>query len=520
MGKYIMAVDAGTGSVRSVIFNENFEQIYVSQHEWVHKEDPRYEGAIDFDVKNNVELMLNTISNSIKESGIDGKDIVALSTTSMREAFVLYDDEGNEIWAVSNVDSRASKEVSELKKISDTIEEEIYMISGQTFALGAIPRLIWVKNNLPEVYAKTKAITMLNDWIVYRLTGILSIEPSNGSTTGIIDAKTRNWDTSIMKKCGIKEDIYPTIYESATPIGNITEAIASRTGLSTKCVVVTGGGDVPMGCIGVGAVKEGDAALFGGSFWQLEFNTNTPSINKEERVRVNCHAIPNMWQQELIAFYPGLVLRWFRDAFCQYEIEIAQKSEDDVYNILNKEAEKVPVGSNGMLCSFSSIMDYKQWKHPSPCFTNFGIDPLTFNKATFYRSILENAALVTLGHKKIIESMMGTFPSSITFASGASKSPLWCQIVADVLGVTVKVPLVKEATALGAAFCAGVGAKILPNLVYAADNFVTIEHTYTPNKENHKLYQAIFETWKQLSEAQNRNSDLGFLNHMWKAPGI
>jgi len=520
MGKYIMAVDAGTGSVRSVIFDETFNQIAVSQHEWVHKEDPRYEGAIDFDVTVNVELMLDTISQSIKTAGIDGKDIIALSTTSMREAFVLYDESGNEIWAVSNVDSRASKEVIELKEISEHIEEDLYLISGQTFALGSIPRLIWVKNNLPDIYSKTKAITMLNDWIVYRLTGILSIEPSNGSTTGIIDAQTRNWDRSIMKKCGIKEDMYPPIYESATPIGNVTEAIASHTGLSTNCLVVTGGGDVQMGCIGVGSVNDGDAALLGGSFWQLEYNTLAPNIDKLGRVRVNCHAIPGMWQQELIAFFPGLVLRWFRDAFCQYEIEVAKESEEDVYNILNKQAEKVPVGSNGMLCSFSSIMDYKQWKHPSPCFTNFGIDPLVFNKATFYRAILENAALVTLGHKKIIESIIGSFPTSITFASGASKSPLWCQIVADVLDVTVNVPLIKEATALGAAFCAGVGVNLLPDLVYAVDKYVTIENVYTPNKKNHELYETIFTNWKQLSEAQNNNSDSGFLNHMWRAPGI
>lgn len=520
MKKYVMAIDAGTGSVRSVIFDENFNQIAVAQQEWTHKEDPRYEGAIDFDVKNNGKLMLDTICQAIKTAGINGKDIHAISTTSMREAFVLYDEDGNEIWAVSNVDARASKEVLELKEISNHIERDIYTISGQTFALGAIPRLLWVKNNLPDVYEKTKAITMLNDWIIYRLTGILSIEPSNASTTGILDSSKRDWDMSILEKCGLKQDMYPPIYESGTPIGKITKEIAKLTGLSENCIVVVGGGDVQMGCVGVGVVKSDQAALFGGSFWQLEYNTASPNIDKMGRVRVNCHAIPEMWQQELIAFYPGLVLRWFRDCFCQYESKIAEKTGGSVYSLFNEKAENVPVGSNGILCSFSSIMDYKEWKHPSPCFTNFGIDPEKYNKTTFYRAILENAALVTLGHKKIIKDLIGGFPDTIIFASGASNSSLWCQIVADVLGVGIKVPVVKEATALGAAFCAGVGIGWIPNLKVAAEKYVKIENVYIPNKENNKLYEEIFNDWKQLSEAQIENSDNGFLHHMWRAPGI
>ncbi|MBF8983868.1 autoinducer-2 kinase [Lutibacter sp. B2] len=520
MKKYVMAIDAGTGSVRSVIFDENFTQIAVAQHEWTHKEDPRYEGAIDFDVEKNTKLMFDTIRQSIKTSGIDGKDIIAISTTSMREAFVLYDESGNEIWAVSNVDARASKEVIELKALSDHIEEDIYSISGQTFALGAIPRLLWVKNNLPDVYEKTKSITMLNDWIIYRLTGILSIEPSNASTTGILDSNKRNWDMSILEKCGLKQDMYPPIYESGTPVGKITKEIAELTGLSENCTVVVGGGDVQMGCIGIGVIKESQVALLGGSFWQLEYNTASPNIDKMGRIRVNCHAIPEMWQQELIAFYPGLVLRWFRDCFCQYEAQLAEKAGDDVYALLNEQAKNVPVGSNGILCSFSSIMDYKQWKHPSPCFTNFGIDSEKYSKATFYRAILENAALVTLGHKKVIEDLTGSFPDTLIFASGASNSSLWCQIVADVLGVTIKVPIIKEATALGAAFCAGVGIGLLPNFEIAAEKYVNIENVYTPNKENNALYEAIFNNWKQLSEAQTKNSDNGFLHHMWRAPGI
>jgi len=520
MSKYIMAIDAGTGSIRSIIFDESFNQVAVASEEWTHKEDPRYEGAIDFDVAYNTTLLFKTIDDVLTSSKIEPNDIVAISTSSMREAFVLYDENKEEIWAVSNVDARAIKEVVELQSLENQIEEDIYMLSGQTFALGAIPRLLWVKNNQPQIYEATRYITMLNDWLTYKLTGILSVEPSNGSTTGMINTKTRTWDDTLITRCGLKDNMYPEVLESGTTVGTISEAFARTTGINKDCIVAVGGGDVQLGCLGVGVVEDKEAALLGGSFWQLEYNTATPSLKEDIKIRVNCHAAKDLWQQELIAFYPGLVLRWFRDTFCRYEVEQAKILNTSPFDLLNEAAKDVPVGSNGVLCSFSSVMDYKEWKHPAPCFTNFGIDPEKYNTATFYRAILENSALVTLGHKKIIENTFGTFPNEITFASGASNSPLWCQIVSDVLGVTVKVPKIKEATALGAAFCAGYAAGLIDNLTSDVKKYIEIETTYHPNQDNHQKYQEIFENWQQLSTAQNDNSATGFLNYMWKAPGV
>ncbi len=520
MSKYLMAIDAGTGSIRSILFDEKFNQVAMASEEWTHKEDSRFEGAIDFDVKENEKLMLKTMCDVIEGSGIDPKEIVAISTTSMREGFVLYNEKDEEIWAVSNVDSRAINEVSKLHALSEHIEDDLYKVSGQTFALGAIPRLHWVKNNAPDIYEDTKRITMLNDWLTFKLTGLYSVEPSNGSTTGIINTETRSWDDRIISTCQLKPDIYPKVLESGSVVGTLTDEICELTGLSRSCIVAVGGGDVQLGSLGVGVVSENEAALFGGSFWQLEYNTSSPSIKDDVRIRVNCHAVPALWQQELIAFYPGLVLRWFRDAFCRYEVEEAKRRNVSPFDILNEAALSVPVGSYGVMCSFSSVMNYKKWKHPAPCFTNFDIDPEKYNTATFYRSILENSALVTLGHKKIIEASFGSFPDEITFASGASNSPLWCQIVSDVLGVRVKVPKIKEATALGAAFCAGYASGILENLNTAIKPFVQIDKVYTPNLENHKTYLSLFEDWSKLSDSQTINSDAGFIKHMWKAPGV
>ena len=152
MAKYLMAVDAGTGSVRAVLFSVDGEQLGCVQKEWTHKEDPRYPGSMDFDWTYNWELARTCISGVIAETGIDPKDIAAVSTTCMREGIVLYDAEGNEIWACANVDARSNDEVAELVHMDPELEKKIYRESGQTYALGALPRIFWVKNKMPEIY--------------------------------------------------------------------------------------------------------------------------------------------------------------------------------------------------------------------------------------------------------------------------------------------------------------------------------------------------------------------------------
>lgn len=518
--KYLMAIDAGTGSVRAVIFDTHGNQIAVSQKEWEHKEDSRFPGSMDFDWVYNWELASNCIKNVLIEANIDPIDIASISTTCMREGIVLYDATGKEIWACANVDARSNDEVAELIRLSPSLEKDLYYLSGQTFALNALPRLLWVKNKIPEVYNKTANISMFNDWLIYKLTGAMSCEPSNGCTTGIFNLENRVWDPSIAEKCGIKSNIFPVVYESGSVVAPVSKKGAESTGLVEGIPVVAGGGDAQLGCVGVGVVSPNQAAVFGGSFWQYEFNTDVVKTDPKCRVRVNCHAVPNIWQYEAIAFFPGLVMRWYRDAFCQLEKQMAEENSKDPYYYMNLEAEQIPAGSYGMLCTFSDVMNYISWKHASPTFTNFSLDSNKFNRFTFYRAIMENAAMITKGNMDLVSSVTGHSPKEIIFASGASKSPLWCQILADILGLPVHVPKVKESTALGAAILAGIGVGIFDNIESAVSKVVHREETYYPIPENQIIYNDIYEKWRKVYIAQLELSDKKVTRHMWIAPGI
>ncbi|MFK9093776.1 autoinducer-2 kinase [Bacillus salipaludis] len=519
MEKYLMAVDAGTGSVRVILFDTLGNELLCIQSEWTHHEDKRYPGSMDFNINNNIEIIIGLIKETLAYSNVNPENIVAISTTSMREAIVLYDENGKELWACANVDSRSNDEVANLNKISDTIETELHQISGQTFSLGAIPRILWVKKNIPETYDKIKYVTMLNDWITYLLTGVISVEPSNGCTTGLFDLKKRVWEPTISEKVGLRNDIFPVVNESGTIIGHVTEEFAALTGLSTQTLVVAGGGDAQLGCIGMGVIGEGDAAVLGGSFWQYEYTTNQVEINDSCKVRVNCHAIPDTWQYEAIAFFPGLIMRWFRDTFCELEAFLQKQTGESIYAQMENRANDVPAGSHGMVCTFSDKMNYFSWKHAAPSFIDFKFDS-SFNKATFYRAIMENAAFVTKGNIEEVSKVTNTSPEAIVFGGGASKSDLWCQILADVLNKKVKVPVVKEATALGAAICAGVGAGVYGSFNEAIGKVVKFEKTFEPNEANQFIYEELYKKWEAIYKVQLGLADQGYTEHMWIAPGL
>ena len=519
--KYLMAIDAGTGSVRAVIFDTKGNQISVAQKEWIHLEVEGVPNSMTFDTETNWNLTVWCIQESLRIANLQGRSIVAVSATSMREGIVLYDKEGEALWGVANVDARADVEVRFLKETYKGIEEEFYKISGQTFALGALPRIMWLKNNDPELYEKVASISMIGDWILAKLGGVIATDPSNGGTTGIYSLNKRDWDTSMADKVDIKADIFPPSLEPGTVMGTVTVEASVLTGLSTSTKVVMGGGDVQLGAAGLGVVKEGQVAILGGSFWQQVVNIKSDTVPPENMsIRVNPHVIKGLSQAEGITFFSGLIMRWFMDAFCELEKLEAEKRGIDTYAVLEDKASKVPVGSYGILPIFSDSMKYGRWYHSAPAFINLSIDSEVCNRASMFRSLQENACIVSAINLEKIKVFTGLEFNEIVFAGGASKGELWCQILADVTGCKVKVPKVKEATALGAAMAAGVGAGIYDSIVSAAEALVEWDKEYLPNAENFSKYTAIKEQWQEVYANQLTLVDRGLTDSMWKAPGV
>lgn len=517
---YVLAIDAGTGSGRAVLFDQTGRQCGVGQQEWTHRSDPRYPGSMDFLWCENYAILCNCIKMAMKEANVQASAIKAVSATSMREGIVLYDKQGVELWACANVDSRAADEVRTLQQDEPDLERDAYCETGQTFALGAVPRLKWIKHHMPDVYEKVAIMSMLSDWILARLSGVIASDPSNAGTTGLFSLHTREWCPGIARRAGLKDSIFPPVVETGTKIGEVSVKAAGETGLVAGTAVVMGGGDVQLGSLGLGVVRPGQGAVLGGTFWQEVVNMGQAVTHPDMRIRINPHVTPGVSQSEGIAFMIGMTTRWFRDAFCQEEKRLAAERGIDAYMLLEEMAAQIPPGSYGIIPIFSDVMNYGAWYHAAPSLLNLPLDPKRGGKAAVFRAIQENAAVVAAQNLELAAQLAGTELDDLVFAGGASKGALWCQILADVTGKSVKIPEVTEATALAAGLAAWVGIGRFSSLEDAAERTVRWKRYYTPNRTLKNLYHDQMARWREAYTAQRTLVDRHITESMWKAPGL
>lgn len=515
---YVLAIDAGTGSVRACVFDTGGIPVAISQRSWEHDPEPGIPGSMSFATDRNWTLILEIIREAIAEAGISGTDIAAVSSTSMREGIVLLDSDGHEVWACANVDARAEAEVRALAA-NPGLEERIYGETGQTFALTAGPRLLWLKTHRPDLYDRAATVLMLSEWVLFRLSGVRAMEPSNGSTSGFVSLASRAGDPELLRLCGLRDDLLPETSEPGTVIGNVTAAAADETGLTTSTRVVLGGGDAQLAALSMGLTEPGEAAIVAGTFWQQFVNLPTPNVDPEMRVRINAAAIPNLWQAEAIAFHAGTAIRWFRDTFAHEETELARTTGRDPLDVLTAAAAEIPIGSDGVIPIFSDVMNYRQWKHAAPSFLNLSLDGGPRLRAAMFRSLLENAAIVASLNLEMVEGFSGTHADTVVFAGGSAKSEMWTQLVADVLGRPIRIPAVTESTAQGAAACAAAGAGLFETPTAAARSWLSWEREVVPNAEAHEAYREVRERWIAAYAPQLELMNSGITSSLWRAPG-
>ncbi len=247
---------------------------------------------MEFDLNKNWQLACECMRRALHNAGIAPEYIAAVSACSMREGIVLYNNDGTPIWACANVDARAAREVSELKELhNNTFENEVYRATGQTLALSAIPRLLWLAHHRSDIYRQASTITMISDWLAYMLSGELAVDPSNAGTTGLLDLTTRDWKPALLDMAGLRADILSPVKETGTLLGVVSSQAAELCGLKAGTPVVVGGGDVQLGCLGLGVVRPAQTAVLGGTFWQQVVNLAAPVTDPEMNVRVNPHVI-------------------------------------------------------------------------------------------------------------------------------------------------------------------------------------------------------------------------------------
>jgi autoinducer 2 (AI-2) kinase len=396
----------------------------------------------------------------------------------------------------------------------------IFEKGGDWVSITSPARFLWIKAHEPDVFRATAHVGMLSDWVLYRLTGRFVTDPSCGSSSNLFDLQTRSWSSSSLELIGLSPDIVPDVLEPGTVVGPLTDRAADETGLVAGTPVVVGGADTQLGLVGIGVVRPDHITLVGGSFWQLTVVTDVPRIDPEARVRTLCHAVRGQWMTEGIGFWCGLAMRWFRDAFCEQEVAEAKRRGVDSYAVMEEAAASVPPGSEGITAVFANVMDAKRWVQASPSFLGFDVTrPAASNRLASIRALEEQAAYSARGHFEIISELTSKTYGELVFTGGAAKGHLWPQIVADVIGLPVRVPVVKESTALGAAFCAGVGTGLYRDLTEVADTLVRFERTFEPEPAARAVYDERYAAWRMLYSRILDLSESGLLPPMWWPAG-
>lgn len=510
----VMTVDAGSGSCRALVWDQSGRMLGLSQQEWDY-ETSEYPGGMNFNTKDGWRRATECIKAALSQAGVGPDEVKAITATSMREGFVVYDEEGEEIWAVPNADARAQKEAEEI--IKEGLAEPIYRRGGDWTSIAASARLRWIEANAPEVWERARHMTMLGDWVLQKLSGEYVTDPSLGSSSGLFDLATRDWSRETAEELGISR-LQPRVAESGTVVGAVSRKAAQETGLKAGTPVVAGGADTQLGLLGGGVVDANTFGVVGGTFWLTAGIADTALIDPGIRLRTLCHVVPERWMIEGVGFVHGLSTRYVRDGLLR--AANPDISVDEGYGMLDKMAAQCPPGSNGVSYFASNVMNARSWKHAPPSIV--GLSPFDIagtGLGAIFRAVMEEGAYGARGHLEILEEVYARKVEQVTFVGGPSRSEIWSQILADVLGARVRVPDVLEATCLGAALCALVGVGVYSDLADAASATVGASREYEPNQQNKEAYDDLYPRWRALNNHMIEAAEKELAPYMWTGAG-
>ncbi len=495
---FVAALDLGTTGCRTFIFDLAGTIIASDYQEW----QSFYPSPSFVEQDANIwwHSIKTTIDRAIKKSGIDKTEIVSLSVTNQRETIVPVDIDGNPLYnALVWQDRRTVDQVEFIK--SKIGINKIYETTGLTIdPYFSATKILWFKDEKPEIYQKTHKFLLVSDFIIHKLTGKFITDYSNASRTMLFDIKNLKYSEEIASEIEIDLDKMPDALESGVDIGEI---VSEETLFDKKTLVVTGAGDQQSAALGVGVVSPGKIKCTTGTGSFILAYLSQPKFDPEKRVLCSCHAVPGTWVQEASIFTTGAVLRWFRDQIGNAECVAAQEGQDP-YDLMTAEAEKSSIGANGLLLIPHFVGSGAPHWNPLARGIIFGL-ALGHERKDLYRAVLEGAAYEIRKNIEVFKEL-GIEPKELMLTGGGSRSDFWNQIYADVLGITCVRNVIEESTSLGAAILAASGAGIFPDIAKAAESLCKIDKKWISNDDRHASYEKIYHfSYKMYEYIKSKN---------------
>lgn len=502
--RYLIGIDLGTSGTKTVLFDEDGNTVKSHTVEY-----PMFQPDNGL-AEQNPEDWYNAAVVGIREvsSGIDASHIAGIGISGQMHSLVMLDKNNDVIRpAILWCDGRSSKECEEITRRVGY--DRLISITANPALTGfTASKILWVRNNEPENYARCRHILLPKDYVRLRLTGEYATDASDASGMQLLDIKNRCWSDEVLEKLEIDKSLLPKVYESPEITGYITEETVKLTGLSAGTPVVGGAGDNAAAAVGTGVVEEGKSFTTIGTSGVVFAHTKEMHVDPKGRVHTFCCAVPGEWHVMGVTLAAGLSLKWFRDNFCTAEITAAASMDVDAYYIMDKEAEKSPIGCNRLL--FLPYLMAERTPHLDPdCRGAFiGLSAM-HKRRDMLRAVMEGVVYSLRDCCEILHEI-GVFSEDMAMCGGGSSSPLWRGMLADVFGTTVKTVTSKEGPALGAAILAGVGVGIYKNVQEACSKVIKTKKEHKPNKDNsieyekyysiyHSMYATLKDSFKALS---------------------
>jgi xylulokinase len=365
--------------------------------------------------------------------------------------------------------------------ITDTVGKELLVSETANPVLTGFtaPKIIWARDNEPQVYEKARMHLLPKDYVRFKLTGEFATEVSDASGTSLLNVPERRWSDAVTSKLGIAKEHLPKVYESYEISGRVSALGAQATGLKEGTPVVGGGGDQAAGAVGNGIVQSGIISVTTGTSGVVFAFADKPAVDPDLRVHTFCHAVPGMWHVMGVMLSAGGSLRWYRDTLAHGEKHVASLMNLDPYELITREAATVGAGSEGLL--FLPYLTGERTPHPDPQARGAFVGlTVRHTKAHMGRAVLEGVAFGLRDSLEILKSM-GVSIGNVRASGGGARSDVWRQIQADIFNMPLSTINIDEGPALGSTVIKVVGQ--------------------TPTSADAALYEKYYEVYRALYPA-------------------
>jgi len=492
-----LGIDAGTTSLKAALFDMTGRALAVDLQEYQLKTPaPSW---VELEAKVYWQVCCRAIRNVLSRANVEGRQVAALAISSQGETLIPVDADGQPTRpAIVWLDNRATDAVEWISSAFDA--KVLHHTTGQVAVTPTWPacKILWMRRHEPGVFARSVRFLLLEDYLLYRLTGRFVTERCLQTSSLLLDIQSGTWWEPMLGETGITSEQLGELMDPGEVAGPLSPDGAKATGLAQSTVAVCGGMDVAVGAIGAGNITPGMITETTGSVLAELATLERPLFDPERRAPCHYHALAGRYCLLPWGQTAGMALRWFRDQFFGLERRVAEGAGIDGYEIMTGLAARVPAGCDGLV-----VLPHLEGAacpefNPAARAVFFGAT-LRHTRGHFVRAILEAVAYMLKRHVDIIEDL-GVTVGEVSSLGGGARSRLWLQIKADVLQKPVVVVPGEEVACLGAALMAAVATGAFSSLEEGVRQMVRRGETVHPREEHRLAYQEGYAAYIELYE--------------------